>query len=137
MGRKRKIIKGNFDQQLDFFDHMLDCVTLGVKEIAVEQAGQHPPYVMVMSSRVWPRDPRTQMERLERMERAMLKSFAIYDDHPGMKYCINCTEWMKLNRFSPDARHRDGLQSWCKFCRAEHARGVYLSHKVERLPRAA
>lgn len=127
MGRKRSnIIKGEFGEQLNFFDHMLDCVTLGVKEIAVEQAGSWPPYAMVMSSRVWPRDPGAQMERLKRMERAMLKHLSIYDDHPNEKYCINCGDWRNKNRFTPDKRNRDGLHSWCNFCRADQARGLYL-----------
>lgn len=135
MGRKRKATPSNIIQ-LDFFDHMLDCVTLGTKEITVEQAGSWPPYAMVVSSRVWPRDPRTQMERLERMERAMRKSFEVSNAQPGMKYCINCGEWRLLSRFSPDHRNNDGLHSWCKYCRAEHARGVYIVRKGRELQAA-
>jgi hypothetical protein len=128
MGRKRSnIVKGDFAPAE--YDGMLDCITLGVKEIAVEQAGFNPPYAWVLASRVWPRDPGAQMEKLERMERAMLKHLAIYDARKDEKFCINCGEWRKHNRYSPDKRNHDGLHSWCKFCRAEHARGIYLNKR--------
>ena len=123
MGRKRK--QPDNIIQLDFFDSMLDCVTLGTKEIAVEQAGSWPPYAMVVSSRVWPRDPRAHEETVKHMERLALLQLSIYDNHPDEKYCLQCGEWRKKTRYTADERNRDGLHSWCNFCRAEHARKMY------------
>lgn len=39
-----------------------------------------------------------------------------------MKVCTGCGLMKPLNRFSPHARRRDGLQTQCKACRAAYIR---------------
>lgn len=55
----------------------------------------------------------------------------------GKKYCSHCTEWVKFEGYSPNKGNRDGLQSWCKMCRAEHARYIYWQEKHTAAPARA
>ena len=34
------------------------------------------------------------------------------------KHCSKCDEWKVLNEFHKDKRKSDGLDSWCKVCKA-------------------
>lgn len=132
MGRKRSnIIKGDFGyEQLDFFDHMLDCVTLGTKPIYVEQAGQHPPFAEVIASRVWNRDPRIHDE-----QHALIKALhiaarpTIQPARPGEKWCCKCGEWRGINYFTAKADSFDKLHPYCNQCRAEAERRRYWVSK--------
>ena len=63
---------------------------------------------------------------------------------PGVKdhkFCINCGDWVKRDKFSEDKRNKDGLRSWCKACRNEQERKHYWLRKMqlieERIPKAA
>ncbi len=52
----------------------------------------------------------------------------------GKKWCSHCNEWVKFEGFSPNKGNRDGLQSWCKMCRADHARYIYWQQKNTAAP---
>lgn len=52
----------------------------------------------------------------------------------GTKWCSHCGDWVKVEGFSPHKGNRDGLQSWCKSCRAEHARYLYWQEKDTAMP---
>ena len=134
MGRKRNnVVKGDFERW-DTDGAMLDCVTLGTKEIVVDQEnGEAPPYAWVKSSRVINRDPAQQDE-----EAAMLRALNwaarphIHDVPRGKKYCSCCTEWVDRLEFGEDNRYRDGLRSHCRSCEARHARRHYWLMKEAR-----
>ena len=41
------------------------------------------------------------------------------------KWCSDCGDMRPLSYFSPDKNRPDGLDVWCKGCRAEHKRKMY------------
>jgi hypothetical protein len=131
MGRKRSnVIQGEFGHQLDFFDHMLDCVTLGTKPIYVEQAGSWPPYAEVISSRVINRDPRLQDEEARFLRAlAAVRKPLIYEPPKGKKWCSHCGEWVDRLDFAENASLHDGLQKWCKSCANRYRRRMYYLTK--------
>jgi len=42
------------------------------------------------------------------------------------KRCSRCKKWKKLEMFSKNKSHEDGLNTWCRLCQSEYAmnRGI-------------
>ena len=53
-----------------------------------------------------------------------------------VKKCTKCGRALPIGAFYTDARHRDGLGSWCKGCSAECSRRYQRAHRPERAARA-
>lgn len=133
MGRKRKIPDNII--QLNFFS-LSDHVSLDTKPFYVPQYIEPKPdkpgkstYAEIISTRVWRREPRLLDAPIPRKSGVI-----IYPNKPGYKFCGNCGEWVDRLNFTEDKRpegqrNRDGLLSWCKPCRARHAKRLYWLQK--------
>lgn len=110
-----------------------DKITLGgVKPIGVSQHaddGELLGAATVQVSRSTKRKPRYVDE--EKVYRHAVRRFetTIFPNMPGYKYCSACGEWVSIKGYSPNTGNKDGLQSWCKECRAQHARYMYWQQK--------
>jgi len=101
----------------------------GVKAVAVGSEDRHNPLMTVIQAQLGGnRQPRDYYNPPNVID--------IFDLNPniklipaGKKWCSHCTEWVKLEGYSPNKGNRDGLQSWCKGCRAEHARYIYWQQR--------
>lgn len=132
MGRGRANI---IIDRKQFDDYALDKVTTKVRTISVYQGifDGVDTFAYVQKSGFANRQPR-EIEVWEHLisgvkptdDRAPL----IFDTPQGMKWCSRCGDWVSVRGFSPDLRNRDGLQSWCKTCRAEHKRKLYWDAKA-------
>jgi hypothetical protein len=49
-----------------------------------------------------------------------------------MKRCTQCGEVKSREQFSPNKTGKDGLHTWCKFCKAASARHWHSTHREQR-----
>lgn len=109
----------------------LDYVCRKTKPITVPQEdGQWPPYAMVEASSFAPRRPRGEVD----LWKLMVKSMATFEPEihskpVGTKLCSCCGNYVKLRDFSPHKTTKDRLQSWCKYCKADHNHKMYWASK--------
>lgn len=126
MGRKRNI----YVEKRPLEDMTrLDCVTTKVKPVAVLQDNYE--YATILQSCLVKRQP-YYLDEFAKL-RQEFKAFepTIYHIPADCKYCGQCGEPRKRDRFSPDSRHKDGLKSNCKACCAENERRRYWLTKQQ------
>lgn len=126
-------------------EYFVDRLSLsGTKAFKVlETAEPNPQVKVVQVSRGMPDRKPIWLDEKKAFRKA-IKEFepTIYPAQVGKKWCCNCDNWVNLDGFSPKATSRDGLQSHCKGCRAEHARMIYWAAKhtapqIVAMPKAA
>lgn len=122
---------GDSDKYLDYVSRA------GVVPKAVGSEDRQNPLVSVVQVQMGgnrkPKDPNNPPNVIDLFD---LNSY-IKPSPKGKKYCSHCGEWVKFEGFSADARNWDGLQSHCKYCRAEHARKIYWAAKHTGVQQAA
>jgi len=52
------------------------------------------------------------------------------DNDIPSKQCLRCLIWLSSNKFSPNNKNKDGLQSWCKKCRAKYAKETMTPNRI-------
>lgn len=121
---------GNADQYVDYVSRA------GVKPTAVGSEDRHNPQISIVQTQLGsnrqPYNPDAHENRLWHEWEPEIKLVP-----SGKKYCIHCGEWVKFEGFSPNVGNHDKLQSWCKVCRAEHARKIYWAAKHTGVQKAA
>ena len=97
------------------------------------------PFAVVQASRVTPRDPLPLDRQRAKREDAdlFLPTMPTYSVTLNgqivvkrKKWCSQCDQWQKQEAFSADRRNLDGLQAYCKSCRADKARVQYWEMKL-------
>lgn len=107
-------------------DSRLDRVTTKVRPVTVYLgwlggSDHAPDYAIVQASGFSRRQPRGEVDIFKRLQRELREFTPAIFDHKRAdeELCVCCMQYRKRDRFSPDTRKVNGLDSWCKFCRAE------------------
>ena len=115
-------------------DYGLDKITTKVRTISVYQGifNGMDSFAYVQKSGFANRQPR-EIEVWEHLINGVNVSDnrtpLIFEKPAGCEWCSHCGEWRLKDRFSPDKRNRNGLDTICKYCRAEHKREIYWRSK--------
>lgn len=128
-------------------DTRIDRVTTKVRPITVylgwlDSNDHEPDYRIVLASGFSRRQPRGEVDIFKRLRRELNEFTPTIWMHKKAdeELCVCCMSYRKRDKFSPDIRKRNGLDSWCKFCRAER-RDVLRQREREAerwiLPKAA
>lgn len=104
----------------------IDRITTKVKPVTVYLGwlggNDHAPdYAIVQASGFSRRRPRGEVDMFKRLRRELIEFTPTIFQHKreDEELCVCCMQYRKRDKFSPDERKKNGLDSWCKFCRAE------------------
>ncbi len=121
MGRHRDITLA-IRKAID--DYAINHLTMAVKSTSVFQGviDGEITHASVQESGSVLRQPKLEDEQAHLIRSLREFEPTIYEAHEGCAYCSGCGEWRLKSRFSPDKRKKNGLQTYCKQCRAEQER---------------
>lgn len=107
-------------------DTRLDRVTTKVRPVTVYLGwlggdDNEPDYKIIQASGFSRRQPRGELDIFKRLRRELAEFTPTIFQHKSEdeELCVCCMSYRKRDKFWPDTRKRNGLDSWCKFCRSE------------------
>lgn len=107
-------------------DYMVDCITLG--HMLVENLGGGATHM----SKVIRRAPKASANEHKELKR-VLKTPDSWSMPKDRKWCSCCGENVNIKNFSPRKGSYDGLDYWCKTCRADYQRKRNAAKREEAL----
>lgn len=132
MRAKKTIYTHNVAKKTNYDDR----ITLnGARPTIVPQYdGEWPPFAEVLSSMSPERRPSLRHAYGIQTDRLYQYFPIMFDAPPEMKWCPHCGDWRHQTQFNKDSTRGDGLDGWCKACRAsERKRRDWLMRDSELL----